>query len=62
MFEFQTAALRLAARYYRRFPGVHHTRWDATSIKDRWYRRHTCHFVRVRLDGVFHQTLSPVNK
>lgn len=46
---FQRAALNLVARYYRRFPQVHRTRWDSTSIKDRWYRHGTCHFVRVRL-------------
>lgn len=48
--KFQRAAERLAARYYRRFPNMRGTyKWDSTSIKDRWYRRQTCHIVRERL-------------
>lgn len=46
---FERAARNLARRYQRRFPNGR--RWDATSIKDRWYRRRTCEFVRQRLDG-----------
>lgn len=50
MSKFQTAAERLAARFYRRFPQMRSThKWDATSIKDRWYRRQVCHIVRERL-------------
>lgn len=45
---FERAARNLAGRYCRRFPAGRG--WDATSIKDRWYRRRTCQFVRVRLD------------
>lgn len=36
--DFALAAQRLQERYYRRFPDAPETRWDATSIKDRWYR------------------------
>lgn len=50
MGKFQRAAENLAARYYRRFPHmVTSYKWDATSIKDRWYRRQTCQYVRERL-------------
>lgn len=44
---FERAARNLAARYRRRFPAGRG--WDATSIKDRWYSRRTCQFVRERL-------------
>lgn len=47
--QFQRAADNLVARYYRRFPHVDGFRWDGTSVKDRWYRRQTCQFVRERL-------------
>jgi hypothetical protein len=46
---FERAARNLAARYARRFPDGRS--WDATSIKDRWYRRQTCQYVRVRLSA-----------
>ncbi len=46
---FERDARHLARRYQRRFPNGR--RWDATSIKDRWYRRKTCEFVRRRFDG-----------
>ena|SRR5688500_9720951 len=51
---FAIAAERLQARYYRRFPQAHWSKWDQTSIKDRWYRRGTCHIVRQSLGATMH--------
>lgn len=45
---FDMAARNLKERYIRRFPEMADS-VDLTTIKDRWYRRGTCHFVRTRL-------------
>jgi len=47
---FERAARNLVRRYYRRYGAcVHWAKWDTTSVKDRWYRRQTCQYVRERL-------------
>jgi hypothetical protein len=48
---FARAAENLIKRYYRRFKskGVDRFKWDQTSVKDRWYKRQTCQYVRERL-------------
>lgn len=49
---FERATINLLHRYYRMFPWVDRFKWDATSVKDRWYRRRTCQYVRDRLGKV----------
>ncbi len=49
MNSFALAATRIRARFYRRFPSVSTTRYDLTTIKDRWYARGTAMHVRKRL-------------
>lgn len=49
---FHGAAMRVSTRYARRYgPHLANLRADSTTIKDRWYHRHNCHIVRVRLGG-----------